>query len=432
MKKISPPILILFAVSTIALGSCRPPAVQLDEKSLEAKAKDIHDRILSVDTHCDTAGAMTRPNWDIGERHVSGQPGSGLIDLPRMKEGRLDALFFGVFTSQGPLTPEGYARVRERAFQMLDAIDKMCVQYPNLIAKATTPAEAYRIKKEGKLIAFIGIENGYPIGEDLSMVETLAQRGVRLITLCHSADNQICGSSTDRLAPGAKGLSDFGRKVVAECNRLGILIDVSHMSDKSFYDCLQASQAPLIASHSCCRALCDHPRNLNDEMIQALAKNGGVLQLCFLSSYLKTPNPNPAREAALKELEAKYGPRRQLMQNIKDEAERAKIMQEYRAVMLKFPEDRATVKDIVDHIDHVSRLVGVDFVGIGTDFDGGGGVMGCADASEMFHVTMELLRRGYSEKDIAKIWGGNTMRALQKALDIAARQARGGVRKSGL
>jgi membrane dipeptidase len=175
------------------------------------------------------------------------------------------------------------------------------------------------------------MENGYPIGEDLSMVETFAKRGVRYLTLCHSADNQICGSSTDRKAPGAKGLSDFGRKVVAECNRLGVLVDVSHMSDKSFYDCLQASKAPIFASHSCCRALCDNPRNLSDDMIKALAKDGGVIQMCFLSAYVKAPKPNPEREAALKELEAKYGPRRQIQQNIKDETQRAKIQQEFQA-----------------------------------------------------------------------------------------------------
>jgi membrane dipeptidase len=421
MKKHLFHILVLAVLCPSAIWSCRPPAVQPDEKSLEVLAQDIHDRILSVDTHCDTPGGMTRANWDIGDRHEPGKPGSGLIDLPRMKEGRLDALFFGLFTGQGELTPQGYAKARERATLMLDAVDKMCAKYPNLIVKATTPAEAYRIKKEGKLIAFIGMENGYPIGEDLANLEAFARRGVRYLTLCHSADNQICGSSTDRLNPGAKGLSDFGRRVVAECNRLGILVDVSHMSDKSFYDCLQASKAPIFASHSCCRALCENPRNLSDDMIRALAKNGGVLQMCFLSGYLKTPKPNPERDAAVKELEAKYGPRRQLPQNIKDEVQRAKAMQEFRDVMEKFPDERASVKDIVDHIEHVIKLVGVDYIGIGTDFDGGGGVAGCSDVSEMFHVTMELLRRGYSEKDISKIWGGNIMRVLQKAIDVSAK-----------
>ena len=198
------------------------------------------------------------------------------------------------------------------------------------------------------------------------------------------------------------------------------MVDVSHMSDKSFFDVLQASRAPIFASHSCCRALCDNPRNLTDDMIKALAKKGGVIQMCFLSAYLKAPKADPEREKALKELEAKYGPRRGISSNVKDEALRAKAMQEYQAVMQKYPEDRATVKDIVDHIEHVIKLVGVDYVGIGTDFDGGGGVSDCGDVSQMFRVTMELLRRGYAEKEIGKIWGGNIMRVLQKVIDAAA------------
>lgn len=412
--------LFAFSVSLIILGlvACRPAEVKLDDKGLEAKAKALHAKILTVDTHCDTAMTMTRLNWDIGQRHEPGKPGSGLIDLPRMVEGGLDALFFGCFVGQGPLTPEGYAKAKERATLELDAIDKMSEKYPNLVGKATTPADAYRLKKQGKRIAFIGMENGYPIGKDLQLLAAYAKRGIRYLTLCHSSDNDICDSSTDRRNPEDKGLSDFGRQVVAECNRLGVMVDVSHMSDKSFYDVLKVTKVPIIASHSCCRALCDNARNLTDDQIRALAKNGGVLQMCFLGSYLKAPKPNPERDKALKELEAKYGPRRNI-QSIQDEALRAKATQEFRAVMQKYPEERATVKDIVDHIDHIIKIVGVDYAGIGTDFDGGGGVTGCGDVSEMFHVTMEMLRRGYSERNIQKIWGGNIMGVLQKVIDIA-------------
>jgi membrane dipeptidase len=418
-RRISPVWFFGLLVSmAILTTSCSASKVQLDEKGLEAKAKAIHSRILSVDTHCDTPSVMTRSNWNIGERHEPGQPGSGKIDLPRMVEGRLDALFFGVFVGQGALTPEGYQKAKERALQELEAIDKMCQKYPNLVGLATTPADAYRLKKEGKRIAFIGMENGYPIDKDLSLLEGFYMRGVRYVTLCHSADNDICDSSTDRRNPEDQGLSDFGREVVAECNRLGIMVDVSHMSDKSFADVIRATKAPIFASHSCCRALCDSPRNLTDDMLRALAKNGGVLQMCILSSYLKAPRPNPEREKALKELEAKYGPRRNL-QNVQDEALRKKVMQEYQDVQQKYPQDRATVKDIVDHIDHVVKIVGIDYVGIGTDFDGGGGVIDCDDVSEMYHITMELLGRGYSEKEIQKIWGGNIMRVLEKVIDIS-------------
>jgi membrane dipeptidase len=296
----------------------------------------------------------------------------------------------------------------------------MDAKYPDLVGKATTPADAARLKKEGRRAAFIGMENGYPIGEDLSLIEAFARRGVRYITLCHSADNQICDSGTERANPEDKGLSEFGRKVVAECNRLGIMIDVSHMSDRSFADVLKVTKSPIIATHSCCRALCDNPRNLTDEMIKALAENGGVIQMCFLSGYLVAPKPNPERDAALKDLEAKYGSRRNL-RNLTDEAKRAEAQAAYQAVAQKYPEERATVKDIVDHIDHVVKLVGIDYIGIGTDFDGGGGVSDCNDVSQMYRVTMELLRRGYTEPQIAKIWGGNTMRVLQKVIDLGTK-----------
>jgi membrane dipeptidase len=338
-----------------------------------------------------------------------------------MVEGGLDALFFGVFVGQGELAPKGYAKAKDRAVQELDAIHKMVQKYPNLIGLAVSPADAYRLKKEKKRIAFIGMENGYPVGKDLTLLSEYYRQGIRYLTLCHSGDNDICDSSSDRRNPEDRGLSGFGREVVAECNRLGIMIDVSHMSDRSFYDVIQASRAPVIASHSCCRALCESPRNLTDDMIRMLAKNGGVLQMCFLSSYLKAPKPNPERDKALKELEDKYGARRNI-QDIQDEALRAKVMKEYQAVMEKYPQDRATVKDIVDHIDHVRRLVGEDYVGIGTDFDGGGGVTDCGDVSQMFRVTMEMLRRGYREKQIEKIWSGNIMRVLQKVMDISAPQ----------
>lgn len=419
MKKILKPVAgLAILTSVVLMAACAVAPVQLDEKSLEAKAWELHAKILTVDTHCDTAMSMTRPNWDIGERHEPGKPGSGLIDLPRMKEGGLDALFFGCFVGQGARTPEGYAQARTRVLLMLDAVDKMGEKYPNLVAKATTPADAYRIKKEGKRVAFIGIENGYAIGKDLSLVGQYAKRGVRYLTLVHSSDNDICASATDRNHPEDEGLSDFGRQVVAECNRQGVMVDVSHMSEKSFYDVLKVTKAPIFASHSCCRAICDNPRNLTDDQMRALAKNGGVLQMCFLSGYLKAPKPNPERDKAVKELETKYGPQRNV-RNIQDEALRTKATQEFQALRQKYPDERATVKDIVDHFDHIIKVVGVDYAGIGTDFDGGGGVADCADVSRMYRVTMEMLRRGYSDKDIQKIWGGNIMRVLQKVIDAA-------------
>lgn len=385
-------------------------------EDLAMKARRIHDRVLTVDTHCDTPMRLLRGgNWDIGVRHASGDRASGKVDLPRMVEGGLDAEFFAVFIGQGERTEEGYARAKEWALKTLDAIHAMGEKYPDLVGLALTPDDAYRLEKQGLRIAFIGMENGYPVGKSIENLEEFYKRGVRYLTLCHSRDNDICDSSTDRQDPEDRGLSDFGREVVASCNRLGMMVDVSHISDKSFCDVLAVTKAPVIASHSSCRALCDSPRNLSDEMIKALAANGGVIQICFLSSYLRTPQPNLERDRALKELQEKYGS----MRNIEDEAVRKKAREEFEAIRAKFPAEEATVADVVDHIEHVIKIAGIDHVGIGTDFDGGGGVEGCNDASEMFRVTEELVRRGHTEKEIAKIWGGNVMRVFRRVIEMA-------------
>lgn len=398
---------------SLFLAGCRAPAA----KTVEQRALDLHRRMLTVDTHCDTPFNLLRTDWKIGDRHDGADRRSGKIDLPRMREGGLDAEFFAAFVGQGPRTPEGYGRAKDRALQAIEAVRKMTEEYPAEIGLALIPDDARRLKKEGLLSAFIGMENGYPLGLDVSLVEFFFDRGVRYITLCHSSDNDICDSSTDRRDPQDNGLSDFGRKIVEECNRVGMMVDISHASDKSFFDVLAVTKAPVIASHSSARAVCDNPRNLSDDMLRALARNGGVIQICFLSAYVKAPVPNPERDAAMKALEAKHGP----LRAVQDEALRAQAMAEREAIYREFPPDRATVADLVGHIDHVKKVIGVDYVGIGTDFDGGGGVDGCDDVSGMIHVTEELIRRGYTDREIEKIWGGNFIRVFQKTLDLAGR-----------
>ncbi len=406
---------IIFFVVFILCGFFTSACQTSREEVLREEAFLIHQKVLTVDTHCDTPMMMLREDWNIGERHQPGVRRSGQIDLPRMKEGGLDASFFAVYVNQGPLTPEGYKQAKEKADRMLAAIEKMFQENSDIVELATSPADAVRLEKEGKLAVFLGMENGYPLGKDFSLVEKYYQRGIRYITLCHSRDNDICDSSTDEENPEDRGLSEFGKQVVSECNRLGIMVDVSHASDKTFYDVLQTSRAPVIASHSSVRAICDHPRNLSDGMIKALADNGGVIQICFVSSFLKKSPPNPEREKALQGLREKYGPRNKII----DEKTREKMWQDYQEIMAKYPLDRATVSDLMDHIDYVVKLVGVDYVGIGTDFDGGGGVEGCNDVTELPQVTLELYRRGYSEEEIAKIWGGNVMRVFRKVIQIA-------------
>lgn len=261
---------------------------------------------------------------------------------------------------------------------------------------------------------YIGIENGYPIGNDISKVKEFYDKGARYITLCHSGNNLICDSSTDRNGQEHGGLSEFGEEVVKEMNKLGIMIDVSHAHDESYWDIIKTTKAPVLASHSCCWELCNHPRNLKDDMIAALKDNGGVLQVCVLTNFLIEPEENPERDAEETALRQKYSSWEDLTS---EEQEAARS--EFEAFRKKYPSKEATVKDVVDHIDHIVELAGIDHVGIGTDFDGGGGISDVFDVSEMGNITIELVRRGYSKKDIEKIWGGNIMRVMREVQQLA-------------
>ena len=396
-----------FLVVTLLLAGCGN-----SEQQLIRKADKIQSSVLTVDTHCDTPMDFSDPLFDLGVRHEE-----GCVDFPKMVEGGLHAEFFAVFTGQGPRNDSTFNIVHQKALEILNAIHRNVEKNSSMAEIATTPDDAYRIKKAGKIAAFIGVENGYPVGKDLSRVKQYYDLGARYMTLAHTKNNDICDSSTDPAGPENDGLSVFGSQVVKEMNRLGMMVDISHISDKSFYDVLKVSDAPVLASHSSCRALCGSPRNLSDDMLLALKENGGVIQICILGNYLKTPEPNPELDAKLKELQTRYGDYNALTDSM-----RKIVRKEYKDIQ-KIYEKPATVKDVVDHIDHVVQVIGVDYVGIGTDFDGGGGVEGCRDASEMKNITIELLRRGYSKPDIAKIWGGNVMRVLQKVEDLAKNPA---------
>jgi membrane dipeptidase len=378
------------------------------EERLVLKADRIHSSILTVDTHCDTPMEFSGGDFDLGVRHDE-----GCVDFPRMKEGGLHAEFFAVFLGQGPRDDSSNNKVYQETLEIFDAIHKNVAKNSSMAEIALSADDAYRIKKSGKIAAFIGIENGYPIGNDISRVKQFYELGARYITLSHSRNNDICDSSTDPAGAEHNGLSSFGTQVVKEMNRLGIMVDVSHISDRAFYDVLKVTEAPVLASHSSCRALCGSPRNLTDDMLLALKENRGVIQICILSNYLKTPEPNPELSEKLNELQEKYGD----YSSLPDETK--KLMRaEYREIQMKY-EKLATVKDIVDHIDHVVQVIGIDHVGIGTDFDGGGKVDGCRTVSEMKNITVELLRRGYSKADITKIWGGNIMRVLRTTEELA-------------
>ncbi|HCC72097.1 MAG TPA: membrane dipeptidase [Bacteroidales bacterium] len=383
-----------------------------EEARIIKRADNIHQAILTVDTHCDTPMRLMRSGFDLGVRNDD-----GCVDFPRMKEGGLDAEFFAVFIGQGPRTPEAYEKVYDRTIKIFEAIHNNVEKNADIAALAFTDDDAYRIKKSGKRIAFIGIENGYPVGKDLSKVEEFYNLGARYITLSHTSNNDICDSSTDEQGPEHNGLSEFGEKVVKEMNRLGMMVDVSHISDEAFYDVIELSTSPVIASHSSCRALCESPRNLSDDMLIALKDNGGVIQICILSDYLKQPEPNPVLEQKMAELREKYDNFENLS---KEEFEKAR--KEYYEAWRKYRK-LANVQDAVDHIDHVVQLIGIDHVGIGSDFDGGGGIEGVMDVSQMKNITFELLKRGYSRKEIEKIWGGNIMRVLHDNQTRAQKEA---------
>jgi len=389
------------------------------DASLVKKALRWHGQVLTVDTHCDTPFMLLEKDWDIGKYHPGGQTGSGCQDLPRMKAGGLDASFFAVFVSQGPRTDEGHARAKVKAMAVLDAMDAMFVKYPDLCGLALTPDDARRLEKQGKRAIFIGMENGYPLGHDLSLIDYFYGRGVSYVTLAHTADNDICDSSTDRKDPEDSGLSDWGKQVVRRLNDLGVMVDVSHISDRSFFDVLALTKAPVIASHSCARALSASPRNLSDEMLLALKKNGGVIQLCILNDYIKQPPPNAERDKAFSDFHRKIDETYGGWSNIQDQAVKDRLNAEHDALDARYPSPPVFVKDTVDHIDHIVRLIGIDHVGIGTDFDGGGGLADCKDVTQLKNITIELARRGYGKKDIAKIWGGNAMRVMQQVIDSA-------------
>jgi membrane dipeptidase len=382
------------------------------EEQLIRKADKIHESILTVDTHCDTPMDFRDPEFDMGARHEE-----GCVDFPRMKEGGLHSEFFAVFTGQGPRNDSAFTKVHNDALYIFNAIHKNVEKNSDVAELVYSADDAYRIWKNGKIAAFIGVENGYPIGLDISKVKQYYDLGARYITLCHSRNNDICDSSNDPAGPESNGLSEFGRQVVKEMNKLGMMVDVSHMSDKSFFDVMSVSKVPVIASHSSSRALCCNPRNLTDDMLLALKTNGGVIQICILSAYLKTMEPNPEMETKLNELRVKYGD----YDTISSEVRKSQMRDEFRSIRKKY-EKLATVSDIVDHIDHVVQVIGIDYVGIGTDFDGGGGVDGCKNAAEVKNITIELLRRGYSKKEIEKIWSGNIMRVLRQ-VEKAAEKA---------
>jgi membrane dipeptidase len=379
----------------------------MTEEEVLAHAAELHESLLTIDTHVDISEDFATAEEDPGVR------GDRKVDLPKMREGGVDVVFFAVYVGQNERTPEHYEQVKADAMVKFTAIHRMAEDmYPDQIEIPYSADDIERIDAAGKLVAVVSIENGYAIGQDISLVETYFDLGARAMTLTHGGHNDIGDSSTprdfDQEEEQYGGLSEFGREVVAEMNRLGMIIDISHVSKNTMLQVVQHSESPIIASHSGARALADHPRNLDDEQLLALRDNGGVIHLVALDGFLKVQPEKDAAEDALREEMGVTG--HGVCQNVSDER-RAECEQRMAQLDVRWPP--ANLQTYVDHIDHVVQLIGVDHVGIGTDFDGGGGIEGFNDASEAPNVTAELVRRGYSDEDIAKIWGGNLMRVLR-------------------
>ncbi len=403
---------------------------QKDSLALIERAKTIHERVITLDTHCD----IDLKNFTDVINYT--QNLESQVNLPKMKAGGLDVAWFIVYTGQDSLSDEGYKKAFDNAILKFDAIHKLCEKFaPNEIELATTSEDVRRIVQSGKKVAMIGIENGYPIGKDIKNVEKFYKLGGRYISLSHNGHSHLSDSNTGE-EDGVwlhNGLSDLGKQVIEEMNRVGMMIDVSHPSKEAMRDMIGLSKAPIIASHSSARALCNHSRNLDDEQLSWLKDNGGVVQTVAFSSYLNTEKHNILNEIEtnvkreileskniaylekedLKKMSAEV---RDAYNEVLDDI---KPMVDKRLAEMKDLPPAVNVSDFVDHIDYLVKKIGIDHVGISSDFDGGGGIEGWRDASETFNVTLELVKRGYDEKEIEMLWSGNLLRVLDEVQAMA-------------
>jgi membrane dipeptidase len=364
---------------------------------ISARARKLHFSSIVVDTHDDTTQRFLDGKFDLGPRDARGS-----IDIPRMKEGGLSAIFFSIWMPSKVTGPEAV----KRALVQIDAVREQVRRHPNDLALATTAEEVRAAHKQGKIAALMGVEGGHMIASDLGVLRSYAALGVRYMTLTHSGNDEWADSSTD--TPAHNGLTAFGKDVVREMNRLGVIVDISHVSDKTFYDALEVSKAPLFASHSSCRALCNAPRNMTDEMIKALAAKGGVIQINYHVGFLSQEFRNASTPELAKQIDEEAKKRcgdNEGCQLIESD----KVTREFVA-QGKLP--RVDWTKIIEHIEHAVKIAGADHVGLGSDFDGANMPFGMEDASKLPQITEALLRKGYSEGDIKKILGENTLRIM--------------------
>ena len=401
---------ILTAGLFVSAGAFLAAAVTADD--ISARAKKLHFSCIVVDTHDDTTQRFLDGRFDIGERSSSGS-----IDVPRMKEGGLGAIFFSIWIPSKVTGPEAV----NRAMAQIDAVREQVRKHPKDMVLATTAAEIREARKQGKIAALMGVEGGHMINSNLGVLRSYAALGVRYMTLTHSGNDEWADSSTDKAVHN--GLTDFGKEVVREMNRLGVIVDISHVSDKTFYDALETSKAPLFASHSSCRAICDAPRNMTDQMMKDLAAKGGVVQINYHVGFLSqefrdAEKANPEINKAISaEVTKRCGENEgcQLMEG-------DRITREY-VEQGKLP--RVDFSKIIEHIDHAVKVAGVEHVGLGSDFDGANMPYGMEDATKLPKITEALLKKGYSEGEVKKILGENTLRIMTE-VERVSRELNGG------
>jgi membrane dipeptidase len=428
-------LVFVIVMSVIHPGSSTLTQTSSGEDPLLKQARAIHEKVITLDTHIDFSPADL-----VGERNYTRRLETQ-FDLPKMIDGGLDALFFSIYVGQTRETQNpdafqltGYERAYKAAIEKFDAVHRFTREIaPDKIELALNSADVRRIHGQRKKVALIGVENGYSIGEDIARVKEFYDRGARYMSLTHNGHNQLADSHTgERDGWKWNGVSPLGKQVIAEMNRLGIMVDISHASKDSMLQTAALSKAPIIASHSAIRALCDVSRNMDDEQLLALKKTGGVIQVFAYSSFVKTTRPDSSeRAAALAAARREYdlpeptGPG----QRARFQAALTQLSSERWAgyekklaeIDKQHPGDPpVNLRDFVDHIDYAVKLIGIEHVGIASDFDGGGGVIGWNDASETLNVTLELVRRGYTEEQIEKLWGGNLLRVMDEVQRIAA------------
>jgi membrane dipeptidase len=398
------------------------------EESLLEKSKSIHKKVMTLDTHVD----INVSNFTDSINYT--QKLSSQVNLPNMEEGGLDVAFFIVYTGQGELNEEGYDKAYENAMRKFKAIHKLTKDIaPERIGLAVSSEEARAIYGSGKKVAMIGVENAYPLGTDISRVKQFYDLGARYMSLSHNGHSQFCDSNTgeEDTVWLHNGVSDLGKEVIKEMNKWGIMIDVSHPSKKSMKDMIALSKAPIIASHSSARALCNHSRNLDDEQLEWMKENGGVVQTVAFSAYVNTEKDKKYKDELVKKMEVLATVQglelvpRSAIRKLKGAAKEAaiavyrKLSKEVKTNLKPSEFPPVNVADFVDHIDYLVEKMGIEHVGISSDFDGGGGVDGWNDASETLNITKELVKRGYSEAEIVKLWNGNLLRVLDEVQKVA-------------